>query len=153
MEDLPGWEISSMPGSSPRQHKHERRYTPFTHPFILTRRIWKDDNDGQVIFGDLVGLKLLDICLKGEEKPQKTTPSELAPTGDRTRARCVMSRMLPPALRRWNQKVVECQNYEILVFIQNVTWKANARFVFLTLRASLPYNHICIIGRGIFPPK
>ena len=28
-----------------------------------------DDYDGQMIFGDLVGLKLPDICLTGEEKP------------------------------------------------------------------------------------
>ena len=27
-----------------------------------------DDNDGQMIFGDLGGLKLPDICLIGEEK-------------------------------------------------------------------------------------
>ena len=48
-----------------------------------------DDNDGQMIFGDLGGLKLPDICLTGEEKPEKTSPRKLAPTGDRTRARCV----------------------------------------------------------------
>ena len=30
-----------------------------------------DDYDGQMIFGDRVGLKLPDICLTGEEKPQK----------------------------------------------------------------------------------
>ena len=30
-----------------------------------------DDYDGQMIFGDLRGLKLLDICLTGEEKPRK----------------------------------------------------------------------------------
>ena len=30
-----------------------------------------DDNDGQIIFGDLVGLKLPVICLTGEEKPRK----------------------------------------------------------------------------------
>ena len=33
-----------------------------------------DDNDGQMIFGDLVGLKLPDICLTDEEKPQKKKP-------------------------------------------------------------------------------
>ena len=70
-----------MPEPPPRQHEHERRCTPFTHPFILTRRMWKVDYDGQMIFGDLVDLKLPDICLTGEEKPQtKTSP--------RTRARC-----------------------------------------------------------------
>ena len=30
-----------------------------------------DDYDGQMIFGDLVGLKLSDIRLTGEEKPRK----------------------------------------------------------------------------------
>ena len=30
-----------------------------------------DDNDGQMIFGDLEGLKLPDICLTGEENPRK----------------------------------------------------------------------------------
>ena len=44
-----------------------------------------DDYDGQMIFGDLGGLKLPDISLTGE----KTSPRKLVPTGDRTRARCV----------------------------------------------------------------
>ena len=30
-----------------------------------------DDNDGQMKFGDLVGLKLPDIHLTGEENPEK----------------------------------------------------------------------------------
>ena len=48
------------------------------------------DNDGQMIFGDLGGLKLPDICLTGEEKPEKkNSPRELVPTGDRIRARCL----------------------------------------------------------------
>ena len=42
-----------------------------------------------MIFGDLVGLKLPDICLTGEENPEKTTPRKLVTTRDRTRARCV----------------------------------------------------------------
>ena len=48
-----------------------------------------DDNDGQMIFGDLGGLKLSDICLTGEEKPRKNLTRKPVPTGDRTRARCV----------------------------------------------------------------
>ena len=39
-----------------------------------------DDNDDQMIFGDLGGLKLLDIGLTGEEKPRKTSPRKLVPT-------------------------------------------------------------------------
>ena len=34
-----------------------------------------DDNDGQMIFGDLGGLKL-DICLTGKEKPRKNLTQE-----------------------------------------------------------------------------
>ena len=48
-----------------------------------------DDNDGQMIFGDLGGLKLPDICLTGEEKPRKNLTQETVPTGDRTRTRWV----------------------------------------------------------------
>ena len=44
-----------------------------------------DDNDDQLIFGDLGGLKLPDIFyLTGEEKPRKTSPRKLVPTGDPT---------------------------------------------------------------------
>ena len=38
-----------------------------------------DDNDGQMIFGDLAGLKLPDICLTGEEKPRKNLTQETCP--------------------------------------------------------------------------
>ena len=38
-----------------------------------------DDNDGQMIFGDLGGLKLPDICLTGEETPEKNLTQETCP--------------------------------------------------------------------------
>ena len=38
-----------------------------------------DDYDGQMIFGDLVGLKLPDIRLTGEEKPRKNLTQEPCP--------------------------------------------------------------------------
>ena len=38
-----------------------------------------DDYDGQMIFGDLVGLKLRDIRLIGEEKPRKNLTQETCP--------------------------------------------------------------------------
>ena len=44
-----------------------------------------DGNDGQMIFGDIGGLKLPDICLTGEEKPRKNLTRETC----RTRVRCV----------------------------------------------------------------
>ena len=38
-----------------------------------------DDNDGQMVFEDLGGLKLPDICLTGEEKPRKNLTQETCP--------------------------------------------------------------------------
>ena len=38
-----------------------------------------DDNDGQMIFGDLGGLKLPDICLRGEDKPCENLTQETCP--------------------------------------------------------------------------
>ena len=38
-----------------------------------------DDNEGQMIFEDLGGLKLLDISLTGEEKPPKNLTQETCP--------------------------------------------------------------------------
>ena len=38
-----------------------------------------DDNDGQMIFGDLGGLKLPDICLTDEEKTRKNLTQETCP--------------------------------------------------------------------------
>ena len=46
-----------------------------------------DDYDGQIIAGDLVGLKLPDIRLTSEKKPERTSPRKHVPSGDRTRAR------------------------------------------------------------------
>ena len=40
-----------------------------------------DDNDGQMIFGDLGGLTLPDICLTGEEKPREKHPRNLSRPG------------------------------------------------------------------------
>ena len=44
-----------------------------------------DDNDGQMIFGDLGGLKLPDICLTGEEKPRKNLTLETCPDRESNR--------------------------------------------------------------------
>ena len=38
-----------------------------------------DNNDGQMIFRDLGGLKLSHICLTGKEKPQKNLTQETYP--------------------------------------------------------------------------
>ena len=38
-----------------------------------------DDNDGKMVFGDLGGLKLPDICLTGEEKPRENLTQKTCP--------------------------------------------------------------------------
>ena len=38
-----------------------------------------DDNDGQMTFGGLAGLKRPDICLTGEEKPRKNLTQKTYP--------------------------------------------------------------------------
>ena len=48
-----------------------------------------DDYDGQIIFGDLVRLKLPDIYLTSEENLPKISPRKLVSIGGRTRTRCV----------------------------------------------------------------
>ena len=78
-------------GATSETVQTERQYTPSTHSVIPTRRRWNDDDDGQMIFGDLGGLKFPDICLIGEEKPRKNLTQETCPDRDRTRARCVTS--------------------------------------------------------------
>ena len=40
-----------------------------------------DDNDDQMILGNLGGLKLPDICLTGEEKPRKNLTQAVAHPG------------------------------------------------------------------------
>ena len=48
-----------------------------------------DDNDGQMIFGDLGAYSFPTFVLQVRKNPEKTSPRKLVPTGDRTRARCV----------------------------------------------------------------
>ena len=79
IEGFPGCLISSIPGPPPKQHGHKRLYATYTHPFIRTSWIWKNDYDGQMIFGDIVSLKLPDDYLTGEEKPRKNVTQETCP--------------------------------------------------------------------------
>ena len=59
-------------------HQHLRSLAPVMN-----------DDDGQMIFGDLGGLKLPDIVLQVRKNPVKTSLRKPVPTGDRTRARCL----------------------------------------------------------------
>ena len=84
MEGLPGWVVSSIRAPPPRQHKREKRYTPSTRPLFLTGRVWKDDYDCQMIFGDIVTLKLPDIFLRPyrwRKTPKKPHPGNLSQPG------------------------------------------------------------------------
>ena len=97
MEGLSGWVISPMLGPPPSQYKHERQYTPSTHSDIPTRQRWNDDYYGQMLFGDLGGLKFPDICLTGEEKPRKN----FTQPGMEPRPAAWQACMLPLAPQRW----------------------------------------------------
>ena len=103
MESLPVWVISPMPEAPPRQHKHERQYTPSTHSVIPTRRIWNGDYDGQMIFGDLGGLKFPGICLTGEEKPYS---GNLSQPGIEPGLAVWQARMLSLAPLRWTNSLI-----------------------------------------------
>ena len=82
METLPWWGISSMPGPTPppREHKHERRYTPGTHSVIPTRGIWNDDYGGQIIFGELCAPKVSwHLSYRWGKSPKKNFTQENCP--------------------------------------------------------------------------
>ena len=112
MEGLPGWVISQMPEPPPRQHKHERQYTPSIHSVIPTRRIWNDDYDGQMILGDLGGLKFPDICLTGGKKtPKKPHPGNLSRPGIEPGPAAWQARMLPLTPQQWTRIHVMNSDY------------------------------------------
>ena len=62
-----------------------------------------------MIFADLVGLKLPDICLTGEENPEKTHPGNLSRPGIEPGPAAREARMLPPASQR---RTINVYNYE-----------------------------------------
>ena len=63
-EEPPRMRDQLIAGPPPRQHEHERSYATIHSNKATT----KGDYNGQMIFGDLVGLKLSNICFKGEKK-------------------------------------------------------------------------------------
>ena len=60
--------------------RFDQDFTLLFHEFIyyFSGSLMMSD-DGQMIFRDLVGLKLPDICLTGEEKPRKNLTQEICP--------------------------------------------------------------------------
>ena len=85
------------------------------HTVIPTRLIWNDEYDGQMIFGDLGGLKFPDICLAGEEKPRKEPhPGNLSRPGIEPGPAAWQARMLPLAPQRWTRIGIVIKNHLIL---------------------------------------
>ena len=62
------------------------------------------NDDDQMIFGDLVGLKLPDIRLTGEKKPEKISPRKPARPGIEPGPAAWQARMLPPVPQRWTNR-------------------------------------------------
>ena len=65
---------------------------------------WKmicDDNDGQMIFGDLGGLKLPDMSYRWGKTPKKPHPGNLSRPGIEPGPAAWQARMLPPVPQRW----------------------------------------------------
>ena len=95
-----------------------------------------DDNEGQMIFRDLGGLKLPDICPTGEEKPRKTSPRKLVPTGDRTRACCITGMHATT----WSTKIIGSHlRLELYSFDYVVELKLNS------YNASMKQKYICFL--------
>ena len=88
MEGLPRMSDQLNSGASSETTQTWKTIRTNHTPINSKRRIWKDDYDGQMIFGNLVDLKLPDICLTGEEtppSPKKNLTQETCPDRRRTR--------------------------------------------------------------------
>ena len=83
MEGLPGWVIGAMPGPSPRQHKHERQYTPSTlsHPNKANMEWWwRRPNDIRGPWGE--GAKVSwHLSYRWGKTPKKPHPGNLSRPG------------------------------------------------------------------------
>ena len=103
-----------------------------------------DDNDGQIIFGDLGGLKLPDICVTGEEKPRKNLTQETCPNRDRTRAR-----MLAPVPQWWTTliNITRVHYYPKLHFV-NFFRNIPKQTYFYNLNSKFSLNNSGLDGRG-----
>ena len=76
------WKFTTPPGIEPRTCWTRCMYISGFRACLHLRSLaplMNDDNDGQMIFGDLAGLKLSDICLTWEEKTPKNLTQETFP--------------------------------------------------------------------------
>ena len=89
------------------------------------------DNDGQMIFGDLGCLNFPDICLKSEEKPQKTSSRKLVRPGIEPGPATWQARMLPPVPQRWTYQLEnwsDCLMSHIKVRSYITTWTCSGEY-------------------------
>ena len=98
-----------------------------------------DDYDGQMIFGDLVGLKFPDIRLTGEEKPRKKKPhpGNLSRPGIEPRPAAWQACMLPLAPQRWTNRM------EFGVYLPFTTGFVTEHYGTVTREWTLPYTCLC----------
>ena len=86
-----------------------------------------DDNDGQMIFGDLGGLKLPDVFLTGEEKPRKNLTQETCPDRGSNPGPLRDKRACYHLLHSGGQKV--CVSGPMCVFlVLFLFWKKNIKW-------------------------
>ena len=94
-----------------RDNTNMKDDTHQTRTHSSTRRILKDDYDGQMIFANLVWLKLADICLTGERKPRKKSHAgNLSRSVIEPGPATWQARMLPPAAQRWTHCFINERN-------------------------------------------
>ena len=93
-----------------------------------------DDNDGQMIFGDLRGLKHPDICLTGEEKPREKLTQETC----RTRARCVTGAHAAACPTAVDSKFRQSSRCNVTVPFKMIGLISNGYI-------SAPMNHVLIL--------
>ena len=102
-----------------------------------------DDNDGQMIFGDLRGLKLPDICFTGEEKPH---PRNLSQLGIEPGPVAWQARMLPPGplwALRWMPVLLLAR---IIIHYYKIQKTPLANFLQLTPNMAAYTGHFSLFG-------
>ncbi|PSN37502.1 hypothetical protein C0J52_26535 [Blattella germanica] len=76
----PPWISDQLNARATSETTRTYRQRHHSHPHSYQQGEFdEDDHDGQMMSGDSLGLKFPDICLMGEEKPQKNLTQETCP--------------------------------------------------------------------------
>ncbi|PSN40309.1 hypothetical protein C0J52_18618 [Blattella germanica] len=76
----PPWIRDQLNARATSETTRTYRQRHHSHPLSYQQGEYdEDDHDGQMMSGDRLGLKFPDICLMGEEKPQKNLTQETCP--------------------------------------------------------------------------